>query len=47
MDYNYLKIQAENAFKYYHSDNRKYKQSMKNLYSKGKSNPSVTINQTE
>lgn len=42
MDYNYLKIQAGNAFKYYRSDKRKYNQSMKNLYSEGKNNPSVT-----
>ena len=42
MDYNIIKTNAENAFKYYKSDDKKYTDSMKNLYSEGNKNPSVT-----
>lgn len=42
MDFNVVKTNAESAFKYYKSDDKKYTDSMKNLYSEGKKNPSVT-----
>lgn len=42
MDYNVVRAQAVDAFKYYKNDDKKYRDSMTKLYAEGKSNPTVT-----